>query len=221
MNSVLFAWASCGDEDAGKRAQAYLDEMESSYFSGLLELQPDTRSYGLVLSAWSKSSCTDKYRRALQILRRMERQQKKNPNVVVDEHARSLVINTCGFSNSGDDASQTEAFEVAVTIFNEIVESHQPSSLSFGWFIQACGRLRVPEEKKHGQIERAFRLCCDAGLVNDFVLHRLMGAASDPLYRKLIQPARNLGSSMNRKQTLQLLPNEWKRNSSKWQKSTG
>jgi hypothetical protein len=219
MNSVLFAWANSGDENAGNRAETYLDEMEASLKKGVVDIRPDTRSYGLVLSAWSKSTSSDKFRRALQILRRMERQQENgNQHVCVDEHARSLVINTCGFSNAGTEI-ESEAFEIAVTVFDEMLDSdhNRPSSLSFGWFIQAMGRLRVDEAKKSAQIEKAFIVCCEAGLVNDFVMHRLKGAASESLYRNLVKSA---AGTTYRKGTwidLGLLPPEWKRNALKCQ----
>jgi len=219
MNSVIFAWANCGDEDVGNRVDKYLDQMEMAFESGNSELAPDSRSYGLALLAWSKSSSRDKYQRALNILRRMERQQEKgNRNVRVNEHARSLVINACGFSNAGPEAG-AEAFRTALSIFDEILAtSERPTSLTFGWFIQACGRLRgVPEEEKQAQIERAFLRCCEAGLVNDFVLHRLKGAASVELYRKLLKPAVGLRSAASPEQQLWVkvaeLPAEWRRNS--------
>lgn len=213
MNSVLQAWANCGDENAGNRAEDYLDEMEASFNKGFSEMQPDSRSYGLVLSAWSKSPCTEKFRRALRVLRRMEQQQENgNQRVSVDEHARSLVINACGFSNAGAEI-EFEAFVVACTLFDEMVDSdcNRPTSLTFGWFIQAMGRLRVAEENKSAQIEKAFKMCCEAGLVNDFVMHKLKGAATDSLYKRLLHPAAK--SDRDRAWiTVVQLPSEWKRN---------
>lgn len=67
-------------------------------------------------------------------------------------------------------------------------EDCKPSSLTYGWFMQACGRLKAPEHQKEAQIERAWVHCCEQGLVNAFVLHRLTGAAPDPLYKKLMKP---------------------------------
>jgi hypothetical protein len=64
----------------------------------------------------------------------------------------------------------------------------RPSSLAFGWFLQACGRLKVSEKLKNTQIERAFLACCEYGLVNDFVLYRFRFAAPEPMYRQLLAP---------------------------------
>jgi hypothetical protein len=214
MNSVLFAWSSCGDENAAKIAESYLDEMEDAYESGNVHLQPDSRSYGLVLSAWSKSNSSDKAPRALRVLQRMERQcEIGNTKVSVDEHAYSLVINTCAFSNSGPEAEE-EAFAIAVTVMNKVLSStdQMPTSLTFGWFIQACGRLRVSEEQKSVQITKAFMACCEAGLVNDFVWQRLNGAASDCLHRTLMQSVALPRPNYRYCVKISDLPNEWTRN---------
>jgi hypothetical protein len=215
MNSVLSAWSSCGDENAGNRAESYLNLMEQATEKES-ELHPDTWSYLHVLMAWSKSSCLDKLHRALRTLRRMKDQDKMgNPNVSVNEHALSLVIKTCAFSNFGVDAeADAYAFEIAVELFDEILESndHYPTSLSTGWFIQACGRLRVPEREKSIQIERAFMLCRRAGLVNDFILHRLKGAASEALYRKLTGTRFD---SRTNAVNMSELPYSWRKNCSK------
>lgn len=217
MNSVLFAWSTCGDENAGRITETYLDEMEKAYENGMTHLQPDSRTYGLVLSSWSKSSNADKASRALQVLERMESQcNNGNTKVKVDEHAYSLVINTCAFSNSGADTEQ-EAFEIAVQVMDKIMElpNQFPTSLTFGWFIQACGRLRVTEMQRSQQIKKAFIACCEAGLVNDFVLHRLKGAASESLYHELMEPTKkNRPLTENIRQWVHIsqLPVEWKRN---------
>jgi hypothetical protein len=218
MNSVIFAWASCGDENAAEKAEMYLNEMESAYRNGSVALRPDTKTYWTVLSAWAKSSCPEKFRRALAILRRMELQQQEgNQDVCVDEHARSLVINACGFSNTYSDAD-VEAFYVACTIFDEILDadaSKYPSSLTFAWFIQSCGRLRVPDPEKQSQIERAFRLCCKAGRVNEFVLHRLRGATSESFYLRLLGPvAGSQTTTHGQRSAIKHVPQSWKRNAS-------
>jgi pentatricopeptide repeat protein len=78
MNCVLYAWASCGDDDAGRRADMLLRDMENRFDQGVLELRPNARSYCLVLSAWSKSGCFDKAERALEVLQRMENRYAEN-----------------------------------------------------------------------------------------------------------------------------------------------
>ena len=72
LSSLLQAWASCGDDDAGRRADLLLRDMEEKSEEDE-NLRPNARSYCLVLTAWSKSSSLEKADRALEILERMER----------------------------------------------------------------------------------------------------------------------------------------------------
>lgn len=216
--NVLFAWSISGDEDAGLRAELHLDNMERKFEAGNQNMKPDIRSYGLVLNAWSKSNCFDKARRALNVIKRMEvQQQKANTNVRPNEHCLSLVINACAFTNSGPEA-EAEAFQIAVSVFDRMLDSDdcRPSSLAYGWFLQACGRLSTSSIKSAEQIERAWTLSCDSGLVNAFVLQRFTGAAPDELYKKLMKPVlQNLDCSFSTKEQLKFkigpsdLPKDW------------
>lgn len=218
MNSVLMAYATSAakNEQASFRAEELLNEMERGYAAGVASLRPDTKSYGLVMSAWSKSCSAHKARRALQLLRHMEKIQREgNDQAQVGEHAYSLVINTCAFCNDAVDV-EMDAFEIAVQIFDEMLSSSDksPSSLTYGWYIQACGRLRVSHEKRAKEIEKAFKRCCDDGLLNDFVLHRLKGAASDDVFLSLFSRTAlsNLKDARKHKVFIDQLPSKWRRN---------
>lgn len=215
MNSVLLAWANSGDRSAGYNAQQHLDDMETRYKNGETSVQPDSRSYGLVLSAWSKSNSPEKARQAATLLRRMEKERSSgNFSLKVDEHAYSLVINTCAFCND-DIALEVEAFEIALSLFEEMIESPSapaPTSLTYGWFIQACGRLRAEESHRMTALEKAFRRCCEDGLLNDFVLHRLKGATTEANFWDLIGTGVKSREPVKSKVSLERLPVEWRRN---------
>ena len=223
MYCVLYAWVVSGHADAGRRAEIHLDDMERKYESGDENLKPDSRLYGLVLNAWAKSSSFEKAQRANNVLMRMEKQQQNgNEDVHPNEHCHSLVINACAFTNSGQEAER-EAFRIAVTTFNKMLASSdcQPSSLAYGWFIQACGRLKVPESERYKELERTWKLCCKNGLVNAFVLHRFTGSAPESLYFRLLAPViRKLGLSVHN-ETKEIMkfkinpsdfPREWTQN---------
>eukprot|EP00977_Amphora_coffeiformis_P001907 scaffold362_cov176-Amphora_coffeaeformis.AAC.33 len=210
LNSVLFAWANSGDTNSSKAA-AHVEYMENEYAAGNVELRPDTRSYSLLLSAISKSTGHDKARKALDVINRMKEQIRRgNQGVTMDEHHYSLAINACAFSNADID-SEVEAFQIATKLFEEVMNTPdlQPTSLTFGWFIQACGRLRVPEAIRNAYIERAFNLCCERGLVNDFVLRRLLGAGPEDLLGKLLAPLKISSSWKLGRVNVSMLPAAW------------
>ena len=224
MYCVLYALLVSGDDDAGRRAEIHLDDMERKYEAGDENLKPDSRLYGLVLNAWSKSSNSfEKAQRAFSVLKRMENQQKNGNDLVrPNEHCHSLVINACAFTNGGQDAER-EAFRIAVSTFNKMLASDdcKPSSLAYGWFIQACGRLKVPAKDRYEEIERTWNLCCENGLVNAFVLHRFTGSAPEELYKRLLDPIiQKLGLSADKETKEHLkfkispsdFPAEWTKN---------
>jgi hypothetical protein len=217
MNCVMYAWSSCGDEDAGLHAEVCLGSLERGYASGNDEMKPDTRSYGLALNAWSRSSTYGKAARALAVLRRMQEQHRNgNESVEPNEHAFALVINSCAFSTGSFDEQQ-EAFDIATTVFDEMLESEdiQPSSLTYGWFIQACGRLKVDDSLRQERLAKAFHLCCENGLVNDFVMVRFRASATEDLYRKALDPALSklpVSKEPFPRVSIAQLPKEWTRN---------
>jgi hypothetical protein len=219
MNSVLFAWSTCGDENAGIHAESHLSNMESMSDEGNMEISPDAKSYELVLTAWCKSRCKTKAVEALRVLRRMQhRSSMKGSAIEVDNHAFSLVINACAFSHTDSAFDSEQVFGIATDILNELVTSStmQPSSLSYGWYLQACMRLRLPENVKLASIERAFRLCCDDGLLNDFVLYRLKQATTDQQFARIISQGNPRPPYMASVQgirdrcTIDSLPRKWR-----------
>lgn len=143
----------------------------------------------------------------------MKEQRKLGNPLVIDEHHYALAINACGFSNADID-SEVEAFQIAIKLFDEVVGSSEltPSSLTFGWFIQSCGRLRAPDALRSLYIERSFRLCCKQGRVNDFVLRRLVGAAQEDLLRKLLEEVNVDGPYYKSARIyVSMLPESWTR----------
>jgi hypothetical protein len=203
--------------------------MELQFDCGDETVRPNPRCYCLVLTAWSKSGSCDKAERALEVLERMKRRHREGKLLTrPGEHPFSLVVNACAFTKGAHPDAELAAFNTAVAVFEEMVESDylEPVSVTYGWFIQACGRMRVPAELKEEHIERAFKRCCDQGFVNDFVLSCLREAASESLLTRLMSRAgakvRNVERSSDGKQRISLahLPKEWTRcrRTSKYQK---
>lgn len=187
MNSALWAWAVCGDEDSGTKAENLLDEMERKFAA---KTRPTGRSYEYVIMAYARSSSHDKARRAYSLFRKMDERAKKG-QIIMHEYVYSLVINCCAFANANREV-ESEAFDIAIEVFNEIVNSTRvnPSARTFGWFFQACGRLKNSNEEEYrSQIEQAFVRCCQMGLINDFNFRRFRGAASEAILQKILDAA--------------------------------
>jgi pentatricopeptide repeat protein len=221
LNVVLHSWLCSGNEKAGYRVNALLEDMEMrADVEGQMELQPNARSYSLALTVWSKMKSSDKAEQAFRILKRTkERVEKGLLFVPRNDHLDCLVVNTCAFT-SGDKHVEERAFQIAVEVMRTLIEETDfaHASITFGWFFQACGRLDVDKSLKEENIEWAFGKCCEMGLMNDFVLERFKGSASDELFERLvghILPKPNNEENRRTKDTLQLdhLPTYWTRSS--------
>ena len=219
INSVLSAWVASGDDNAPRRAESHLQDMIEAVDAGQEELRPNARTFGLVLNAWSKSISLDKADRALSVLNKMKRWYNEGRVLYPPgEYAYAQVINACAFCDHGN---AEKAFKIAVDLFDEIIQSStlEPSSTTYGWFIQACGRLDVGLSEKDHQIALAFKHCCKNGYLSDFVLHRLRHAASDELFYELMKQSISIPPQVEKhkdrlKQRISMkqLPSEWSRN---------
>lgn len=192
MNSILNGWAECnGHDDAGGRAEKILNLMEEKSATGTYNMEPNYRSYNLVIKAYSKSKSPDKAEKALAILNRAKNcYLQGKAESLPPEYAYSLVIHACAFSENTGSKIEKRAFEIAVQVMDELIndapEGTEPSSATYGWFFQVCARLRVSEELKTHHIRRLFSRCSEKGRVNEFVLKNLKQSTSDALFADLM-----------------------------------
>jgi len=193
MNCVLNSWAeSIGNDEAGARAELILDLMEKKSDAGDTSMVPNHRSYNMAIKAWSKSNGSNKAEKALATLQRAKNRHARKK--LVDpppEYAYSLVIQACAFSRNTDPSVETRAFEIAVDVMNELIndvpaKQIEPSSATYGWFIQVCARLQIPESSKEEDLKRIFSRCCEKGRVNEFALQSIKQASSDTLFSELM-----------------------------------
>eukprot|EP00543_Licmophora_paradoxa_P004460 CAMPEP_0202444652 /NCGR_PEP_ID=MMETSP1360-20130828/3641_1 /ASSEMBLY_ACC=CAM_ASM_000848 /TAXON_ID=515479 /ORGANISM="Licmophora paradoxa, Strain CCMP2313" /LENGTH=375 /DNA_ID=CAMNT_0049060681 /DNA_START=69 /DNA_END=1196 /DNA_ORIENTATION=- len=214
INYVMQAWGNSGAEEAATQIELHLDNLERKYEAGNNALRPNTQSYRLALGGWSRSSEEGKARRALHVLRRMQRQAKNgNQFVQPNAYAYSLVINACSFVNRSTE-EEKDAFTIAIKIFDEMLQSDhaRPLSLTFIWFFQLCGRLRISDDDRDTQLRKLFKICCEMGLVNDMTLNRLRFAAPPDLFAELLGPVASKKALRFVRQ--KHLPKEWIRNAS-------
>lgn len=234
MNNVLNAWSCSGHENAGYRADAILDDMETrADLEGETDVLPNARTYSLLMTIWSKMKVGHKAERALEILNRMnERKEQGKLNFPANDLSHSIIMNACAHTKA-DVETEERVFQIAVKMMTELLRGDNPSvvptSTTFGWFFQACGRLQVDRAVKEENLERSFSACCEMGLLNDFVLDQFKQAASDELLQKMMGAALikltkdDATHSRSAKERLSLhhLPSEWRRSFQKQRSNAG
>ena len=192
--SVLYGWSSCGSVEAGERATNFLQQMEDDMDKAVSRgeesmMRTTQRCYILAQTAWARSPSEHKAEGALKVLEMME-QNYDNGNLESKPtvQAYSMVLNACAFADMVQDddgrmikaspAGQQLAFEIAQHVFDRICNNKPygvtPNPVIYGTLIKCCGRLDLPDsDVAVKSAMKAFRNCCRAGQVSDFVLTQL------------------------------------------------
>jgi pentatricopeptide repeat protein len=212
MNTVLHAWSKSGHPSACYRVEEYLREMERKHKIGNMNLKPNTRTYGLVLATWAKSTVPDKTKRAFQVFEQMRLESKTNANVEMNIHCYNAVINAAAFTE-GDYEHRNESFQIATKMMDELFspDGIQPISSTFGTYLKACGKLSLPRNVVEPAIRRAFTKCIEYGLVNDFVLTQVRYSASTEQYENLLGDLITKGK-IDERIKMSDIPEEWHKN---------
>ena len=101
----------------------------------------------------------------------------------------NAVLFACSETLGVEGASKSDAFKQAVKSFSEVKNSRlRPDHVTFGNMIR-CSRLLPEGEKKTKFVETMFRLCCDAGCVNNFVLRDLEETVSEEEWQNMLNCA--------------------------------
>ena len=151
---------------------------------------PNERTYTCFIRALTKGRAPGLHSKANALLSRMKKLfEGGNDEIKPTIFTYNAVINACAESIYVDDGSSNgEAFKTAMKIFTELRQSNQLriDHVTFGNMLR-CSRL-LPEEseQKDKFIAATFRLCCEQGWVNDFVIRDLTENASIGLQQSLL-----------------------------------
>jgi len=199
------------------------------------------RCYVLAQTAWARSPSERKAEGALEVLEMMERNYASgNVDAKPTVQAYSMVLNACAFADMVKDKNgrlskassqnQQKAFRIARSTMARIRSRPYPNVLPnpiiYGTFIKCCGRLDLPDGLSTSGATRAFRDCCAAGLVSDFVLTQIRYALSpapflaalvENGYRDIDRKGKSLSRDGKRIRHIRMgeLPEKWMRNVNK------
>ncbi|KAL3808201.1 hypothetical protein ACHAXA_007929 [Cyclostephanos tholiformis] len=241
--SVFYAWSSCGSVDAGERATELLSRMEYDMIEAAKRgeesrMRTTQRCYILAQTAWARSPSERKAEGAFEVLEMMQKNYASgNKDARPTVQAYSMVLNSCAFADTFQDENgilvkaspenQLKAFRVAEMALDRISKKPYPNVIPnpviFGTFIKCCGRLDLPDALVVQSATRAFRDCCRAGCVSDFVLTQLRCALSPEKFLNVLvkngyQNLDTKGKSMSRDGKrlkhigISELPQDWTRN---------
>lgn len=159
--------------------------MEKAFQAGKVE--PNEILYTTFIRALTKGKVSAMYKKADILLQRMKKLYASGVTSLEPTiFTYNAVLFACSESGTIEGSSKSDAFKKAVKIFTEIKNSAlMPDQVTFGNMI-GCSRLLPDGEKKTKFVETMFRLCCDAGYVNNFVLRDLEQSVSEEEWRALV-----------------------------------
>lgn len=178
--------------------------MEELFRRGDKDVEPITICYNAVLDAYGRGPHISKAQKANRLLKKME--QSSRPSMQPDTISYNSVLLACA-NSFGDDQIKKEAFTIAMERFGAILkhEKLKPTSVTFSLFFKALRKLVPPSEARNRMLKQTFRLCCEAGLLNEVIWSQLQGICSQEHLKSLIRESEVPTSFVS-------LPSEWTRN---------
>jgi pentatricopeptide repeat protein len=205
-NSILSAFAS-SRSDEYERAKNLLQELEEAKRSEE-SISPNSITYTTFLKILTTSRVPKKTLIAESIISVMEKDL-DNPKLRPNNFTYDAVIKLCGRPSSNDAKLRRHALILAVKTLTKIQDlPHiQETPYSYGAFFSTLAKLTSGQEYAI-LLEKSFRDCCIAGVLDERVLDNLIRTAP----RNIVQPLLSTTVSL-REITLKDLPQSWSRTS--------
>ena len=151
--------------------------------------EPDGRLYSTALNIISRSNDSKKAVKAKQVFDRYQKIANEaggDPTQFMESMYRSI-LSACAYTRGDTPEENFEAFQIALGVLKEL-RTHPNltfNSSSAGLFLK-CTNLMPEGTKRDDLIKGVFEDCCKRGIVNEFVIDALDGAASDKLQLELV-----------------------------------
>jgi len=191
--SVLKALAHSQTSTGVDTATSLLKEMIDAYDNGNFALEPTTIHYNIVLDVFAKSSHHDKAVQAYDLYEQMLAQNstKIQPNIIT----YNSILRACA-NTFGSPETKSKAFVITMRIFDKIIKTCKPSSITFLFLLKALRKLDTSDKNSNSEntqwkyFVQSFQYCCKLGLVNDIVLGQVKLACSNEQQRQDLFPSK-------------------------------
>jgi len=224
---IIDALIRLGDEDCAKHSQEIFEILEQRRQAGAVK--PNERVFTGFIRALTKSKVPGLYKKADLLLQRMHKLKVEgNPDVQPTIFTYNAVLNACADSANIEDTPLQEAFQTGVRLFNQLRDEMDPDHVTFANMIR-CANL-LPSASDHQTKDKfvtaTFRLCCESGNVNNYLIRDLSKVASKDLWKSLTGYSATSDKHVEvdietASMMLEHLPTSWKRKASDRRKPSG
>eukprot|EP00547_Thalassionema_nitzschioides_P008382 CAMPEP_0194222934 /NCGR_PEP_ID=MMETSP0156-20130528/34040_1 /TAXON_ID=33649 /ORGANISM="Thalassionema nitzschioides, Strain L26-B" /LENGTH=612 /DNA_ID=CAMNT_0038953907 /DNA_START=301 /DNA_END=2139 /DNA_ORIENTATION=+ len=212
--SVLKAMTESQTSTSAAVATSLLEEMIEAYRNGNAALEPTSIHYNVVLDVYAKSPHFDKAVRAYGLYQKMMAQNTTNTQANIVTY--NSILRACA-NTFGSPETKSTAHNIAIKIFDKVLKTCQPSSITFVFFFKALRKLQTSstlQGKEWKAFVKTFQYCCKLGLVNDFVFDQAKLACSNKQQERDLLSSTPLQEQEFGNLKAADLPPKWTRNAS-------
>jgi hypothetical protein len=186
--------------DRWKESLALLERMLRQYELGFNGCRPTVVTFTQLFHYLANSSEPGAKHTEAELLWKLA----KDLRVPFNSNAMHAFVKACR-KTKGDASELRQAFLLVQQVLQDSGESVLDERVYLE-LLEACHRL-IPNDEQNRVFELIFKDCTGGGYVNDFILNKLRKVCSDSYPRLTNQDPR-------KKPRMDVIPDEWKRNSS-------
>jgi hypothetical protein len=206
FTTVIDAWSKSGHKNAYDHALKMFQQMQSMRKGA----EPNTFAYNSLMNALAISSVPDKATKAFNMLLEMDKMAKEgNIDVVPSMQTYGVVVKACA-RTYGNKEAKRRALRVALEAFDKF---RRDPNFSTNPMIYDSLFITIALSSRGGEyaklVTQVFKLCCEDGALNDFILRHLRKNTPRDVYYNLIGAR---ASSGGRDVSVADLPAEWSAN---------
>lgn len=160
--TVMDAYAKCANINAVEEAENLMKELEDLHAANPhnIALQPNTKTYTTMITAWSRTNMEHSPYKAQEILQRMKEMSKKSGSLV-KPNARTFTSVISSWARSHDSSKASHALRLLKEMqdtanSNQDREDIRPTTFTYNAVLDACAKTRGSEEQLAHALKIAF-----------------------------------------------------------------
>lgn len=201
FDRIIEGYAKIGTPDSLKQSLHVFELLEKCRRNG--DIKPNERVYTSFIRALTRGKATDMHKKAESLLKRMTTlYEGGNEGIKPTVFTYNAVLNACAESIHIEGTSREDAFKTAIRVFTELRNGRERfDHVTFGNMVR-CAQLLPEGEKRDKYVSATFKLCCENGFVNNFVIRDIQLVTEEEQWRSLLNFPKG-------EPEMELLPSSW------------
>jgi len=183
---IIDAYIRLGEDDCAQKSQEIFQLLEKRRKAGAV--LPNERVFTCFIRALTKGKAQGLYKKADLVLQRMNSlAEEGNIDIQPSIFTYNAVLNACAESANIKDTPLEEAFQTSIRVFTQLRDEMDADHVTFANMIHCANLLpsASSKQKKDKFVAATFKLSCETGNVNNYLIRDLSMVASRDLWKSL------------------------------------